>query len=127
MVDRSLSNDSDFANALRRVPETSQISLLYPSSNVPASAIGSMERLMHHVIMRTLKLHPLASGVNRSSSNEQSTCLTGKDIERLLVKYFVDEYNQGIHPRNGHKTRLQKWEFGLPSSSKFSSKQSDKA
>lgn len=127
MVDRSLSHDSEFTNALRRVPETSQISLLHPSSSVSASAIGSLERLMNHVNMQMLKFHPMPSVANRSSSSEQATGLPKKDIERFLVKYFVDEYNQGIHPRDGHKTRLQKWEFGRPSSSESSLKRSDEA
>jgi hypothetical protein len=114
---RSINNDSDFATALRRLPQTSKTTLLHPSSNVTASAIGSMERLMNNVTMQMLKFHPMPSVADRSSSSEQATGLTKKDIERLLVKYFVDEYNQVIHPRDGHKTRLQKWEFGRPSSS----------
>ncbi|MER3434488.1 MAG: hypothetical protein C4288_13950 [Leptolyngbya sp. ERB_1_1] len=86
-----------------------------------------MKRLINNVTMQMLKFHPMPSVADRSSSSEQATCLTKKDIKRLLVKYFVDEYNQGIHPRDGHKTRLQKWEFGRPSSSKSSLKQSDEA
>ncbi|MGV0028191.1 hypothetical protein [Phormidesmis priestleyi] len=111
VVDRSLSNDSDFATALRRVRETSKITLLHPSGNVTASVIGSTERLMSNVPMQMLKFHPMPSVTNRSSSSGQSTCLTRKDIERLLVKYFVDEYNQSIHPYTGFTTRLQEWEF----------------
>lgn len=127
MVDRSLSNDLDFATALCCVPETNKISLLHPISNVQASAIDSIERLMNNATMRISKFYPMPSVANRSSSNEQCTRLTLKDMERLLVEYFVDEYNQSIPPRNGLKTRLQKWEFGLRSSSEFSPKQSDEA
>jgi putative transposase len=124
MVDRSLSHDLEFVNALRRVPETSKISLLYPSTVLTSS---SAERLMHCAPIRMLKFHPMPGVVDLSSSSEQSTCLTQKDIERLLVKYFVDEYNQSVHPYDSLKTRLQKWELGRPSSSESSLNQSDEA
>jgi putative transposase len=122
VVDRSFSNDSAFATALHRLPETRKITLLHFSSNSPASVMGSIERLMTHVTTRILKFHPTSSVGNRSSNGEQSTCLTQKDIERLLVKYFVDEHNQSVHPHNGFKTRSQKWEIGRSSSSESSLK-----
>ena len=39
--------------------------------------------------------------------------LTLRDLERLIVRYIVDNYNQRIDKRMGDQTRYQRWEAGL--------------
>lgn len=36
-----------------------------------------------------------------------------KDLEKLLVRYIVDNYNQRLDARMGDQTRFQRWESGL--------------
>ena len=36
-----------------------------------------------------------------------------RELERLLVRYIVDKYNQSIDARLGDQTRFQRWEAGL--------------
>jgi putative transposase len=40
-------------------------------------------------------------------------CLTLRELERLLVRYIVDDYNQRIHTGFGNQSRFQRWEAGL--------------
>lgn len=49
---------------------------------------------------------------DRSSVAEQEACLTLMQLERLLVRYIVDRYNQGIDGRMGDQTRIGRWEAG---------------
>ncbi|MCM0593172.1 MAG: Mu transposase C-terminal domain-containing protein [Gloeotrichia echinulata DVL01] len=49
----------------------------------------------------------------RPEQAEKEACLTLRELERLLVRYIVDKYNQSIDARLGDQTRYQRWEAGL--------------
>jgi putative transposase len=49
----------------------------------------------------------------RPEAVEKEACLTLRELERLLVRYIVDNYNQRIDARMGDQTRFQRWEAGL--------------
>lgn len=50
--------------------------------------------------------------MERSPKAETEACLTLLQVERLLVRYVVDNYNQAIDARMGDQTRLGRWEAG---------------
>jgi putative transposase len=43
---------------------------------------------------------------------EKEACMTLEDLERLLVRYIVDHYNQMPDPRIGDLSRISRWEGG---------------
>lgn len=49
---------------------------------------------------------------NRPKQAEKEACLTLMQLEKLLVRYIVDRYNQSIDARMGGQTRLGRWESG---------------
>ncbi len=48
----------------------------------------------------------------RSSKAEAEACLTLLQLEKLLVRYLVDHYNQAIDARMGNQSRVGRWEAG---------------
>jgi putative transposase len=42
-------------------------------------------------------------------------CLTLPSLERLIVSYIVNNYNQSLDQRQRNPTRLQRWQAGLVS------------
>ena len=50
---------------------------------------------------------------DRPKEAEEEACLTLRELEKLLVRYIVDNYNQRIDARLGDQTRYQRWEAGL--------------
>ncbi len=50
--------------------------------------------------------------VKRSDSAEAEACLTLQQLEQLLVRYVVDNYNQAIDARMGDQSRMGRWEAG---------------
>jgi putative transposase len=49
----------------------------------------------------------------RPEDAEKEACLTLRELERIVVRYIVDNYNQRIDARTGDQTRFQRWEAGL--------------
>jgi len=49
----------------------------------------------------------------RPEDAEKEACLTLKDLEKLIVRYIVDNYNQRLDARMGEQTRFVRWEAGL--------------
>jgi putative transposase len=49
----------------------------------------------------------------RSPVAEREASLTLLQLEKLLVRYIVDRYNQGLDARMGDQTRVGRWEAGL--------------
>ncbi len=49
----------------------------------------------------------------RPKEAEKDACLTLRELEKLVVRYIVDNYNQRIDARLGDQTRYQRWEAGL--------------
>lgn len=59
----------------------------------------------------------------RPEQAEKEACLTLRELERLLVRYIVDKYNQSIDARLGDQTRYQRWEAGLIAAPKLISEE----
>lgn len=49
----------------------------------------------------------------RPEDAEKEACLTLRQLEKRLVAYIVNNYNQRIDARMGEQTRFQRWESGL--------------
>jgi putative transposase len=49
----------------------------------------------------------------RPEDAEKEACLTFRDLEKQIVRYIVDNYNQRLDARMGEQTRFQRWESGL--------------
>ena len=49
----------------------------------------------------------------RPKDAEKDACLTLRQLEQVLVRYIVDNYNQSLDARMGDQTRFQRWESGL--------------
>lgn len=49
----------------------------------------------------------------RPPEAEKEACLTLHELEKLLVAYIVNTYNQRLDARMGDQTRIQRWEAGL--------------
>jgi putative transposase len=54
-----------------------------------------------------------SNAVARSPVAEREASLTLVQLEKLLVRYIVDRYNQGLDARMGDQTRIGRWEAGL--------------
>ena len=50
--------------------------------------------------------------MERSPAAETEACLTLLQLEQLLVRYNVDNYNQAIDARMGDQSRIGRWEAG---------------
>jgi putative transposase len=48
----------------------------------------------------------------RSPAAEVEACLTLMQLEQLLVRYVVDNYNQNVDARMGDQSRIGRWEAG---------------
>lgn len=48
----------------------------------------------------------------RSPKAEAEACLTLLQLEQLLVRYLVDNYNQAVDARMGDQSRMGRWEAG---------------
>ncbi|HEY9664249.1 MAG TPA: Mu transposase C-terminal domain-containing protein [Allocoleopsis sp.] len=48
----------------------------------------------------------------RSPKAETEACLMLLELEKLLVRYLVDHYNQAIDARMGNQSRMGRWEAG---------------
>ena len=49
----------------------------------------------------------------RPEDAEKEARYTLRDLERQIVRYIVDNYNQRLDARMGEQTRFQRWESGL--------------
>jgi len=48
----------------------------------------------------------------RPKQAEREACVTMGQLERLLVRYIVDRYNQNLDARMGNQSRIGRWESG---------------
>lgn len=77
---------------------------------------GIVERFFRTLNDRVLRNLPGYTGSNvqeRPEAVDKDACLTLKDLETVLVRYIVKEYNQHPDARSGNQSRLQRWEGGL--------------
>jgi putative transposase len=77
---------------------------------------GSVERPFGTLNTELFSLLPGYTGSNvqkRPETAEADACLTLRELERRVVRYLVDNYNQRLDARMGDQTRFQRWESGL--------------
>ncbi|MGK7957192.1 MAG: Mu transposase C-terminal domain-containing protein [Crocosphaera sp.] len=83
-----------------------------PSSHVDALA------LRHAILPKSYSSdYQLKTGSNvqeRPKNVDKDACLTLKDLEKILVKYIVDEHNQKPDARMKNQSRIARWGAGLP-------------
>jgi hypothetical protein len=60
----------------------------------------------------TLPGYVSSNVATRSPKAETEACFTLLRLERLLVRYIVDHYNQRIDARMGDQSRIGRWEAG---------------
>jgi putative transposase len=74
---------------------------------------GGIERIFKTLNTEFFSPLPGYKGSNvkdRPKDAEKDACLTLADLEMLLVKYLVDNYNQRQHPKVKTQTRYQRWQ-----------------
>ena len=64
-------------------------------------------------LFSTLRGYTGSNVQERPEATEKEACFTLRDLEKHLVRYIVDNYNQRLDARMGDQTRLQRWESGL--------------
>ena len=77
---------------------------------------GIVERPFKTLNTEVFSILPGYTGSNvqeRPEDTEKAACLTLRDLEKRLVRYIVDNYNQRLDARMGDQTRFQRWESGL--------------
>ncbi|MEL6165731.1 MAG: Mu transposase C-terminal domain-containing protein, partial [Cyanobacteria bacterium J06628_3] len=77
---------------------------------------GSVERpfkTFNTELFSTLWGYTGSNVKERPEEAEKDACLTLRQLEQLLVRYIVDNYNQRLDARMGDQTRFQRWESGL--------------
>jgi len=63
-------------------------------------------------LFSTLRGYTGSNVQERPKEAEKEANLTLRDLERLLVRYIVDNYNQTLDARMGDQTRFQRWDSG---------------
>jgi putative transposase len=84
-----------------------------------------------HVVERLFgslntELFSALPGYTQGSSRSPNTAeasLTLPELEKLVVRYFVDGHNHQLHPRVGDQTRLEVWKAGLTTTPQVFSEQ----
>jgi putative transposase len=86
--------------------------------------INSVELLFGRL---NTKLFSTLPGYTHESSHSQNidlgASLTLPELEKLVVRYFVDLHNQQIMKRGGDRTRFEMWEAGLTTTPQVFSEQ----
>lgn len=70
-------------------------------------------RTLNDQLFSTLRGYTGSNVQERPEDAEKDASLTLQELERLIVRFFVDSYNQSIDARTGEQTRFQRWEAGL--------------
>ncbi len=77
---------------------------------------GIVERFFRSLNDRVLRGLPGYTGRNvqeRPKDVDKNALLTIEDLEQILVRYIVDEYNQKTDARSQNQSRMERWEPGL--------------
>lgn len=78
------------------------------------SAGGLIESIFDKINKELLSLLPGYTGSNlekRPKNCEKHASLTLADLEKKLVKYFTDHYNQHYYPRVANQKRAERWQL----------------
>jgi putative transposase len=60
-----------------------------------------------------------SSVATRSEKAETDACMTLRQMEKLLVRYIVDHYNQTVDARMNNQSRIARWDGGMRSQLKL--------
>ncbi len=77
---------------------------------------GIVERpfkTLNQSLFSTLPGYTGSNVQQRPKEAEKEASLTLRELEQLIVRFIVDQYNQSIDARMGDQTRYQRWEAGL--------------
>ena len=77
---------------------------------------GIVERpfkTLNQSLFSTLPGYTGSNVQERPKDAEKDAQLTLQELDRLIVRFIVDKYNQSIDARMGDQTRFQRWEAGL--------------
>ena len=77
---------------------------------------GIVERFFRTLNDQVLRELPGYTGANvqeRPKNVEKNACLTLKNLEMILVRYIVDEYNQKADARMKNQSKIGRWEAGF--------------
>jgi len=77
---------------------------------------GIVERpfkTLNTTLFSTLPGYTGSNVQERPEDAEKDACLTLRQLEQLLVRYIVNDYNQRLDARMGDQTRFERWEAGL--------------
>ena len=97
---KQISMQLDFKRRLRALP----------------SAGGLIESIFDKINKEVLSILPgyTGSSVEKRPDNcEKHASLTLDELEKILVRYFVDHYNQHDYPRVANQKRAERWHSGL--------------
>jgi putative transposase len=81
------------------------------------SEAGIVERFFNTLNESLLRALPGYTGFNvqqRPEAPENDARLTLRDMDKVIVGFIVDSYNQDIEARMGNQSRNQRWDSGLP-------------
>jgi putative transposase len=77
---------------------------------------GLIESIFDKINKEVLSILPGYTGSNveeRPKDAEKYAALTLTELEKILVKYFVDHYNRHDYPRTREQKRFERWELML--------------
>ncbi|MBD2655537.1 Mu transposase C-terminal domain-containing protein [Synechocystis sp. FACHB-383] len=94
----------------------SQLSFVLKLRDRPSEG-GIVERpfgTLNTSLFSTLPGYTGSNVQQRPKEAEEDACLTLRELEKLVVRFIVDRYNEGMDARMGDQTLFQRWEAGLP-------------
>ncbi|BAY96429.1 transposase-like Mu [Tolypothrix tenuis PCC 7101] len=77
---------------------------------------GLIETIFGTINQQILSLYGGYTGSSveeRPPEAERTACLTLDDLEKILVRYFVDNYNRHDYPRVKNQKRIERWKSRL--------------
>ncbi len=89
---------------------------MFPIYAIARTVGGIVERpfgTLNTALFSTLPGYTGSNVQQRPKDAEKDACLTLRQLEQVLVRYIVDNYNQSIDARMADQTRFQRWDSGL--------------
>ncbi|ABA21805.1 transposase [Trichormus variabilis ATCC 29413] len=108
-------NNSSLTNSYLLQDKLSQLGISIYSPKSGSRLNDSFTEKLFSEINRYLSSDALSNQI----STDNNSFLTLGVLEKILVLYFVDNFNQQIHNDSSHQTRQERWESGLGSASKM--------
>lgn len=108
-------NNSSLANSYLLQDKLSQLGISISSPKSVSRLNDSFTEKLFSALNRYLSSDSLSNQI----STDNNSFLTLEVLEKILVLYFVDEFNQQIQNDSSHQTRQERWEAGLNSAPKM--------